>query len=100
MTLEHVLININPKREAEYLKAFAKAKPLVLKQPGCHSCQLLTDEQADGKFLLLIEWDKQTDHTEGFRQSTDYLTWSALLHPFYDIFPELRYFTALPISRS
>ncbi|WP_020568467.1 antibiotic biosynthesis monooxygenase family protein [Neolewinella persica] len=93
MILEHVHITIAPNRIAEYLKAFGQARPLVQVQPGCHSCRLLPALGEPGSFLLLIEWESKEDHTEGFRKSREYQEWSRLLHPFYEVFPEVNYFT-------
>lgn len=93
MILEHVHIIIAPDRVDAYLKAFEEARPLVQGQPGCHSCRFLPAMGETGSFLLLIEWGSKEDHTEGFRKSTEYQEWSRLLHPFYDIFPEVKYFT-------
>jgi heme-degrading monooxygenase HmoA len=93
MILEHVQITIASDRVAAYLKAFEEARPQVERQPGCHSCRLLPAVGDPGSFLLLIEWGSKEDHTEGFRKSADYKEWSRLLHPFYEVFPEVRYFT-------
>ena len=92
MVLEHVLITIDPDRVAAYRKAFAKARPLVLTQPGCRSCRLLPCLDRPGSFLLLIEWTSREAHTEGFRRSAEYEEWSQLLHPFYAQFPTVAYY--------
>lgn len=93
MVLEHVHIQVAPERSKAYLRAFAQARPLVLAQPGCRSCRLLPKVEEEGAYLLLIEWESKEAHTEGFRQSEEYLKWSALLHPFYDIFPTVDYYS-------
>ena len=90
--LEHVHITVAPERVDAYLEAFAKAQLLVEGQPGCRNCRLLPKLDAPGGFLLLIEWERQTDHTEGFRKSAEYAQWSALLHPFYEVFPTVDYY--------
>ncbi|MEM9259882.1 MAG: antibiotic biosynthesis monooxygenase family protein [Bacteroidota bacterium] len=94
MVLEHVLIQIALERVADYLKAFKLARPLVQSQDGCHACRLLPSADEPGTFLLLIEWESKAHHTEGFRKSPEYTEWSRLLHPFYEVFPEVRYFTS------
>ena len=94
MILEHVLIEVAAERSDDYLAAFAEARPLVLRQPGCRSCRLLPRLEGGGNFLLLIEWEQVEDHTKGFRRSADYRRWSELLHPFYDVFPTVNYFIA------
>ena len=95
MILEHVHITIAPERVADYLAAFEQARPLVQRQPGCNGCRLLPKVGAEGQFLLLIEWARLEDHTEGFRRSAEYKEWSRLLHQFYDVFPEVNYYSAL-----
>ena len=90
--LELVRISVAPERVADYQSAFAEARPLVLQQPGCRSCRLLPNDHESGCFVLLIEWNDRADHTEGFRRSPEYKAWSALLHPFYDVFPTVEYY--------
>lgn len=92
MVLEHVAIHIEPALVEDYLKAFKRARPLVQCQDGCHACRLLPSVDEPGSFLLLIEWESKAHHTEGFRRSGEYQEWSRLLHPFYEVFPEVRYF--------
>ncbi len=92
MVLEHVHITVVPAKVAAYLKAFEQARPQVQCQPGCRSCRLLPKVDAPGEFLLLIEWERKADHTEGFRKSPEYEEWSRLLHPFYEVFPTVEYY--------
>ncbi|MEM9835350.1 MAG: antibiotic biosynthesis monooxygenase [Bacteroidota bacterium] len=92
MILEHVHIQLRPGERDAYLENFKVAKPLVRSQAGCISCELLPKLNAEHEFLLLIRWEKVSDHTEGFRQSAAYQQWSALLHPFYAEFPAVDYF--------
>jgi heme-degrading monooxygenase HmoA len=41
---------------------------------------------------LLVRWRRLEDHTEGFRGSRAYQRWKALLHPFYEPFPEVEHY--------
>ena len=92
MILEHVLITVAADRAAAYETAFAEARTIMLRQPGCRGCDLLPKLDQSGEYLLLITWNRKEDHMEGFRKSEDYHEWSALLHPFYDVFPNLAYY--------
>lgn len=85
MVLGHALLPVTPGREA----AFARAVPLISGTPGFRRLRLSRSVQHPGSYLLLVEWDRPEDHTEGFRGSDRYAAWSALLHPFYDPFPEV-----------
>jgi len=40
----------------------------------------------------LVEWEKLTDHTVGFRESAEYQEWKSLLHHFYDPFPIVQHY--------
>lgn len=92
MILEHVCTKVNLERASDYLAAFSRARPLVLRQQGCLSCRLLPKVGENGTFLLLIEWETKSAHTEGFRKSIEYAEWSELLHPFYTVFPAVDYY--------
>lgn len=48
--------------------------------------------EAPSQFLLLVGWDRLEDHTGGFRLSPEYSEWKALLHSFYDPFPDVQHF--------
>ncbi len=47
---------------------------------------------APSTYLLLVQWHRLEDHTEGFRGSPDYQQWSRLLHHFYDPFPTVEHY--------
>lgn len=49
-------------------------------------------------YLLLVEWDTLEAHTEGFRGSSEYLEWKALLHHFYDPFPVVEHFAPILVA--
>jgi heme-degrading monooxygenase HmoA len=89
MVLEHVLLPVHPDRRAEFEAAVAQALPLVSATPGFRRLTLSHSLEHPGRYLLLVEWDRLEDHTEGFRGSDRYAEWSRLLHPFYDPFPEV-----------
>jgi len=44
------------------------------------------------RYLLLVRWATLADHTVGFREGPDYPRWRALLHGFYDPFPEVEHY--------
>lgn len=92
MILEHVLITVAVERAPAYEVAFAEARTIMLRQPGCGGCNLYPKLDRPGEYLLLVRWESKEDHTEGFRKGQDYLRWSALLHPFYDVFPTVDYY--------
>lgn len=93
--LEHAILPVRPGQEAAFEAAFAKARPLISRQPGFRSLRLSRSIESPSHYLLLAEWDSVAAHTEGFRKSRDYLVWRELLHHFYEPFPVVEHFTAV-----
>jgi heme-degrading monooxygenase HmoA len=96
--LEHAVLPVLPGREAEFEAAFAEAKSILAGSPGCHSVSLSRCIESPSQYLLLVEWGRLEDHTEGFRGSPAYQEWRELLHRFYEPFPTVEHFT--PVDRA
>ncbi|GAC1305347.1 MAG: antibiotic biosynthesis monooxygenase [Acidimicrobiales bacterium] len=92
MILEQAVLDVRPGREAAFEVAFAEARAIIAAVPGCRSVRLLRCVEQDSRYLLLVEWDRLEDHTEGFRGSPEYGQWKALLHHFYDPFPVVEHY--------
>ena len=91
--IEQAVLDIREGREAEFEAAFAQAKAIIASMPGFESLRLLRCLETPHRYLLLVEWARLEDHTDGFRGSAQYDEWKALLHPFYDPFPLVEHFT-------
>ncbi|RZA02192.1 MAG: antibiotic biosynthesis monooxygenase [Sphingobacteriaceae bacterium] len=92
MILEVAVLNVIPGQENDFLEAFSKAKGIISSMAGFISLQLKKCIEHNSQFILLVEWEKLTDHTEGFRQSKEYQQWKKLLHHFYDPFPTVEHY--------
>ncbi len=92
MILEHALLTVRPEEKTAFEAAFAEAKRLIAASPGFRGLRLSRCLERDEGYLLLVEWDRLADHTEGFRGSAAYQEWKALLHGFYDPFPVVEHF--------
>ena len=95
MILEHALLPVRPGQEADFERAFATAKDIIAAVPGFRSLRLSRCLERDNGYLLLVEWDRLEDHTEGFRGSPAYEDWRALLHHFYDPFPVVEHYVGV-----
>ena len=95
MILEVAVLNVIPGQEDDFLKAFSKAKDIISGMAGFISLQLKKCIEHTSQFILLVEWEKLTDHTEGFRRSKEYLQWKELLHHFYDPFPTVEHYESI-----
>jgi heme-degrading monooxygenase HmoA len=96
--LEVAILDVIPGSENDFLSAFSKAQHIISKVSGYISHQLKRCLENSSRFILLVEWQKLTDHTEGFRGSNEYQEWKSLLHHFYDPFPIVEHYEAIPIN--
>lgn len=92
MILEHVILPVVPGQEEEFLAAFAQARPIISSMPGFVDLTLQRGIERPHEFLMLVRWESLSDHVDGFRGSAEYAEWKALLHHFYDPFPEVVHF--------
>jgi heme-degrading monooxygenase HmoA len=99
MITEVAILNIIPGQESAFLKAFSEAQGIISKSTGYLSHQLKKCLENESRFILLVGWEKLTDHTEGFRGSKEYQEWKRLLHHFYHPFPIVEHYDDLQIGK-
>ncbi len=92
MILEAAILQVKPGTETEFEETFRRASAIISSMNGYISHELQSCMEAEGKYLLLVQWETLEDHTIGFRQSPQYQEWKELLHHFYDPFPTVEHF--------
>lgn len=92
MVLEHAVLEVIPGQEAAFEEAFSTAKAIISVAPGFKSLRLSRCLENPSRYLLLVEWDRLQDHTDGFRVSAAYQKWRTLLHHFYSPFPTVDHY--------
>ena len=92
MILEVAILNVIPGQEDAFIKAFSRAQNIISSMAGYISHQLKRCVEDISKFILLVEWEKLTDHTVDFRESVEYQEWKKLLHHFYNPFPTVEHY--------
>ena len=92
MVLEHAQLPVKAGQEAAFELAFGEAKTIIAAMPGFRSLTLSRCIERPDTYLLLVEWDRLEDHTDGFRSSPGYQRWRELLHHFYEPFPTVEHF--------
>ncbi len=95
MITEHAVLEVVPGREDEFIAAMDSAKRIIASSPGFMSLRVERCLERPSCFLLLVEWQRLEDHTDGFRGSAAYQDWRVLLHHFYDPFPVVEHFEAI-----
>ena len=93
MILEVAVLDVRQGEEDEFELAFAKAKAIIAGMDGFKSLELQRCLEKQSRYVLLVRWRALEDHTVGFRQSSDYQRWKALLHHFYEPFPTVEHYS-------
>ena len=96
MILEVAILDVIAGKKIEFEKAFAKAQKIISSMPGYSSHQLQKCIEKENRYILLVNWQQLEDHTVGFRESDQYQEWRALLHHFYNPFPEVEHYINIP----
>jgi len=92
MILEVAILDIKPGMQNAFECAFQEAQAIITKTNGHLSHQLQKCMETENRYILLVNWEKLEDHTEGFRKSAEYQQWKALLHHFYEPFPTVEHY--------
>jgi heme-degrading monooxygenase HmoA len=95
MILEHAVLDVVPGKQEQFEEAFDQAKAIIASMPGFISLRLTRCLEQAARYLLLVEWERLEDHTEGFRRSPEYQRWRELLHHFYEPFPTVEHYEPL-----
>ena len=95
MILEVAILDVKPGQENEFEISFEKAQKIISSVSGYVSHQLRKCVENSSRYILLINWETLEDHTVGFRESSEYQEWKALLHHFYDPFPTVEHYTSV-----
>jgi len=95
MVLEVAILNVRGGEGAAFEAVFARAQTIIAASPGYQRHELRRCVEAVDRYLLLVWWDRLESHTEGFRGSAAYQEWKALLHGFYQPFPDVEHYTPL-----
>lgn len=95
MILEVAILDIKPKLLDEFEPAFKKASSIISSMDGYISHELKRCIEKENRYILLVNWQTLEDHTIGFRQSSEYQEWKALLHHFYDPFPVVEHYQSI-----
>ncbi|MBV7434932.1 antibiotic biosynthesis monooxygenase [Cardiobacteriaceae bacterium TAE3-ERU3] len=95
MILEVAPLQIKAGQSAAFEAAFAEAQHIIMGMDGYLSHELQRCLEDEHRYVLLVRWRDLKSHTEGFRGSPEYQQWKALLHHFYDPFPEVLHYEAV-----
>ena len=95
MVLEVAALSIRAGQSSAFEAAFAEAQSILAASAGYQRHELRRCVETADRYLLLVWWDSLESHTQGFRGSSAYPRWRALLHHFYDPFPTVEHYVVV-----
>ncbi len=92
MILEVANLYVKENEQDEFESDFVIASEYISSIDGYIKHSLSKCIEVQNKYILLVEWENLESHTEGFRNSSQYLEWKKLLHHYYEPFPIVEHF--------
>ena len=99
MILEVAILDIKEEKITEFEPTFKEASKIISSMNGYISHELQKCMETKNRYILLVKWETLEDHTIGFRESTEYQEWKALLHHFYEPFPVVEHYESIGINK-
>jgi heme-degrading monooxygenase HmoA len=96
MILEVAPLNVRAGQAVQFEAAFLQAQRIISSMPGYVSHELQRCTERPDDYILLVRWQSLEAHEVGFRQSPQYQQWKQLLHHFYEPFPIVSHYEAVP----
>jgi heme-degrading monooxygenase HmoA len=81
--LEHAHLSIGAGQERPFEAAFEEAKLVLAASPGFLGADLFRGVEEPTRYLLLVRWESLEAHMVGFRGSSLFTQWRALLGPYF-----------------
>ena len=95
MILEVAILNVKPEKVFTFEQDFQTAGQYISSIEGYIRHSLKKCIEVTNQYILLVEWTTVEAHEVGFRQSPKYLKWKALLHDYYDPFPQVLHYETI-----
>lgn len=93
MITELADFTVRPEDHEAFGQALAKGLATVLsKAEGYLGHEILSCQETQGRWVLLVRWSSLEAHTVGFRQSSAFADWRAIIGPYFAQPPRVEHF--------
>ena len=93
MILEIADIRIHPGQNADFEAAIERgASSIIAQAKGFSGFKVNRSIETPERYVLQIFWQTLEDHTVGFRQSSAFTEWRAVVGPFFSAPPQVEHF--------
>lgn len=101
MIAEIADFKVEPQQHEAFGHALTQAAQTVLcKARGYRGHSILACIETPGRYVLQVLWDSVEDHTVGFRQSSEFAEWRAIIGPYFAQPPHVEHFELVGQERA
>jgi quinol monooxygenase YgiN len=97
MVIERVELLIKPGQESAFEAAMVRGRALLASAADCHSVSFARGVENSEKFLLLLEWESLTAHTN-FTQTREFTLFREIAGPFFAARPAMEHFSPVNLD--
>jgi len=95
MIVEYLRYTIDAGRQAAFIDAYLKARPVLLGSPYALAFEISQCVDDPAQFILRIEWTSADDHLKLFRASPAFQAFFAHIRPYLKDIAEMRHYQPL-----
>ncbi len=96
MVLEIADFLVREGDEEKFTAAYRDAVTFITGSPGCLGARLVRGIENPRRFVLLVEWERLEDHTEGFRESPAFGQWRGAVGGYFAEPPTVEHASYVP----
>lgn len=97
MVVEYLRYTVNPDRKAGFEEAYRQAQEYLKSSPHCLGYELSCCVKQPQHYILRIVWDSAEGHLQGFRTSSEFPKFLALVRPFLSDCQEMEHYTVTDV---
>jgi quinol monooxygenase YgiN len=99
MVVEIIRYDIAPESAQHFITAYTEAGTYLNRSTHCLSYEVIKGIEVTNHFIVRIEWDSMEGHMQGFRTSSDFQHFFALVKPFFNAILEMKHYSVIANSR-
>jgi len=98
MIVEYTRYKIDSARREAFEAAYTRAGVSLEASDHCLAYELSRCTEDPNHYILRIEWDSEEGHLKGFRSSSEFRAFFAVVQPFVRDIEEMRHYQVLSAS--
>lgn len=91
---EIIRYKISPDRQADFLKAYTEAGRYLQESSYCLGYEVIQGEEEPTNFIVTIYWTSSEEHINGFRKSSQFGPFLALIRQYYNNIEEMKHYVS------